>query len=401
MSSSSNAKPSLIWMLAGLISIGPLAVDTYLPAMPQMATGLGVALHQIEFTLSVYLLGFAIGQLVGGPLSDRYGRRITILGGLALFAGASLVAACSNQIEVLWAARLVQALGGGLGVVNTMAVLRDLYSGRESAQALSRVVSIMLAAPLLAPFIGSGLLLLSGWRSIFVALAAYAAFLWLVMAWKLPETHQAVKNNVNKTAQPSALQRYWSVLRHRPVLGFLAAISFSHASMFAFITGSSLLYMEYYGVSAQLFPVLFGLNIVTLTLCNRLNVALLNSYNPLTLLVAGQLSQLILGVVLLGAFLLLDPSLWVTLVLVMLFIGVQGLIMANGISSATEYFPQSAATTSAVMNASGFLAGAISGGLISLWGAGSPVALLWIMALSPVLGLISRWLLHRNLASYT
>ena len=392
MNQKQTSNRGFIWMLAGLISVGPLAVDAYLPAMPNIADSLGVSIHQIELTLSIYLVGFALGQLIGGPLSDRYGRRITIFSGLALYIVGSFVAATSDTIEFLWAARIIQAFGGGVGVVNTMAVVRDLYSGRESARALSQVVAIMMAAPLFAPFLGSGLLLLSGWRSIFVGLGVYAAVLLAVLAWKLPETRRV-------SAEPSkgALRRYYEVLKHRPVLGFLAATAFSQASMFAFITGSSLLYMEYYGVSAQVFPFIFGMNILVLIACNRLNVRLLSYASPLRILGAGQVVQLVLGSLLLLIFSIQPPPLWVTVGLIMLFIGMQGLIISNGISSAAEYFPHSAATTSAVMNASGFAMGAIAGAAVGLLGDGSPIPLLSVMAVSPLIGITLRHLLHRGL----
>ena len=392
MNTKQTSNRGFIWMLAGLISVGPLAVDAYLPAMPVIASSLGVSIHKIELTLSVFLVGFALGQLIGGPLSDRYGRRATIISGLTLYVAGGLVAAFSTSIELLWVARLFQALGGGLGVVNTMAVIRDLYSGREAAKALSRVVAIMMAAPLFAPFLGSGLLLASGWRSIFIGLAVYGALLLAVLAWKLPETRR-----VSSGPSQSALRRYLEVLKHRPVLGFLVATAFSQASMFAFITGSSLLYMEYYGVSAQLFPVVFGLNILALIACNRLNVRLLGRASPLRILSIGQAMQLVTASLLLLVFLLVSPPLWLTVALIMLFIGMQGLIIANGMASAAENFRQSAATTSAVMNASGFMMGALAGGAVGVLGDGSPLPLLGVMAASPLLGITLRRLLHRGL----
>lgn len=392
MNTKKTSSQGFIWMLAGLISVGPLAVDAYLPAMPVIADSLGVSIHQIELTLSVYLVGFALGQLVGGPLSDRYGRRITIFIGLALYLVGGLLSAVSSSIELLLIARLVQAFGGGMGVVNTMAVVRDLYSGREAAAALSRVVMIMMAAPLIAPFLGSALLLISGWRSIFVGLSVYAALLLAVLVWKLPETRR-----ISTQPNQSPWQRYLEVLKHRPVLGFLAATAFSQASMFAFITGSSLLYMEYYGVSAQVFPFVFGANILVLILCNRLNVYLLRHASPLRILGLGQLIQLVLGSTLLLVFLIQPPPLWATVGLIMLFIGMQGLIMSNGMASAAEYFPHSAATASAVMNASGFVMGALAGGAVGILGDGSPLPLLGVMAASPVLGIALRRLLHQGL----
>lgn len=388
----------LIWMLAGLISIGPLAVDAYLPAMPMIATSLATSIHDVELSLSIFLVGFALGQLVGGPFSDHYGRRGTILIGLGLFALGSLMASLSQSIQMLWLARLVQAFGGGMGVVNTMAVVRDLYSGREVARALSRVISIMMAAPLLAPFLGSLLLLISGWRSIFVVLVIYALLLLLVLLRTLPETRQP---DTNLSQRPNPLQRYWQVMRHRTTLGFLFSTAFSQAGMFAFITGAALVYMQHYQISPQIFPFLFGMNIITLIACNRINVVLLNHYDPATLLKMGQGIQLLIGFVLLGSFLWFELPLWVLVMLIMLFIGQHGFIMGNGISSAVNYFPHNAATASALITATGFMMGAASGTLVGLLGDGSPIPMLIVMAACPVLGILLRSLLHRGLSSST
>lgn len=388
----------LIWMLAGLISIGPLAVDAYLPAMPMIATSLATSIHDVELSLSIFLVGFALGQLVGGPFSDHYGRRGTILIGLGLFALGSLMASLSQSIQMLWLARLVQAFGGGMGVVNTMAVVRDLYSGREVARALSRVISIMMAAPLLAPFLGSLLLLISGWRSIFVVLVIYALLLLLVLLRTLPETRQP---DTNLSQRPNPLQRYWQVMRHRTTLGFLFSTAFSQAGMFAFITGAALVYMQHYQISPQIFPFLFGMNIITLIACNRINVVLLNHYDPATLLKMGQGIQLLIGFVLLGSFLWFELPLWVLVMLIMLFIGQHGFIMGNGISSAVNYFPHNAATASALITATGFMMGAASGTLVGLLGDGSPIPMLSVMAACPVLGILLRSLLHRGLSSST
>lgn len=384
-----SAPRSLIIMLAGLISIGPLAIDAYLPAMPLMAEKLNTSLHQVELSLSVFLVGFALGQLFGGPFSDRYGRRTTIFLGLALCFAGSLWAAFVPNIEQLWLARFVQAFGGGMGVVNTMAVIRDLYSGVDSAKALSRVVSVMMAAPLLAPFLGSSLLLISGWRSIFWALAAYAGVLLYLLYLKLPETHKPnAKSNI------SVVQRYKQVLKHRGVIGYLFATAGAQAVLFAFITGSPLLYMQHYGVSTQMFPIYFGLNIVAMLVFNRINVLLLNKLRPEKILVLGQFIQLAAAGVLALSFMFATPPLLFTLALIMLTLGVQGLVMANGTASAVEFFPQSAATTSAAMSASGFSFGALAGALVGIFGSGTPTALLIAMLVSAALGLLLRFIFH-------
>lgn len=175
-------------MLAGLTALAPLAIDAYLPAMPLMASQLNTDIHAVEFSLSVFLAGFACGQIIGGPCSDRFGRRKVIFTGITLFILGSIGIIFSQTIETIWGWRVLQAFGGGLAIVNSAAVIRDISSGRDSARHLSQMTMIMMAAPLLAPLIGLILLYLSGWRAIFVFLALYALFIGLYFYRYLPET---------------------------------------------------------------------------------------------------------------------------------------------------------------------------------------------------------------------
>lgn len=378
-------------MLAALVALGPLAIDAYLPAIPMMAEHFDTSLHQIELTLSLFLLGFAAGQLFGGPFSDRHGRRLTILIGLSLFMLGSLITAFGTQVEMLWLGRLLQAFGGGMGVVNTMAMVRDRYSGQESAQVLSQIVTILMIAPLAAPFIGSFLLLFADWRAIFLFLFTYAVILLLVLRRHLPETR-----NQAQVSMVNPVKRYLGVLKSRPALAFLFSVAMANAGMFAFITGSPGVYMGYFGASEQLYPFLFGANIVTLTLANQLNIRLLRRYSAKRILAFGQLIQIIMGICMVVSLIWLPLELWALVPLVMLFIGMQGLIVANGMSSATDFFPHSAATATALISASGFTLGAVSGALVGFIGDGSPLAMVGIMAACPIVGFGLRSWLQRQ-----
>lgn len=378
------------WMLAALVALGPLAIDAYLPAIPMMAADLDTSLHQIELTLSLFLLGFAAGQLFGGPFSDRYGRRITIFIGLTLFMAGSLLTAFGTAIEVLWVGRLLQAFGGGMGVVNTMAMVRDRYSGQDSARVLSQVVTILMIAPLAAPFIGSFLLLFTNWRAIFLFLFVYAAILLVVLRKNLPETQDRANVSVI-----NPLRRYLLVLKSRPALAFLVSVAMANAAMFAFITGSPGVYMGYFGASEQLYPFLFGANILTLTLANQINIRLLRKFAARSILVFGQAAQAVIGVVMVACILWLPITLTTLVPLVMLFLAMQGFIVANSMSSATEYFPHNSATATALISASGFMLGAISGALVGFLGEGAPLPMVIVMAACPIIGLILRtWLQH-------
>lgn len=390
MTASTQPIRGFAWLLAALVALGPLAIDAYLPAMPEMAADLGTSLHNIEITLSVFLVGFAAGQLIGGPFSDRFGRRLTILVGLSLFILGSVFIALGSRIELLWVGRVLQAFGGGMGVVNTMAVVRDRYAGSESARILSQIVTIMMAAPLLAPFIGALLLLVSDWRSIFWFLALYAVLLLILLRRYLPETRKVQQH----TQKQSVWQRYRSVIQNKRSAGFLFAVAFSNAGMFAFLTSSPGVYMGYYQISPTLYPVLFALNIVTLSICNQINIRLLRHHSPADILHRGQSLQLMVGAIMLGLVLLFSLPIWLLVPQIMIFVGLQGFVVANGMSAVTDEFPYNSATATALISASGFTLGAFTGAISAFLSDGSPLAMVAVMACCPLIGITLRRIFH-------
>lgn len=383
--------PGLVWMLAALTALAPLAVDAYLPAFPAMAHSLAVPVQQIELTLSLFLAGFALGQLVGGSVSDHYGRRRAIFLGLSLFALGTLLILFSGRIDSIWLGRFIQALGGGISVVNSAAIVRDLHSGRDSARALSRIAAIMMMAPMLAPVLGSLLLALGGWRTIFAFLFLYALLLSAALWYWLPETRCSVP-----TPHVNPLRRYLHILRQPTALGYLLSVACGYAMMFAFITGSAAIYMKHYQIPPLWFPLLFGANVVALLLCNRINIRLLQRLQPRTLLQRAQWAQLLLGLVAIIALSFYALPVGGFLPLVMLMVGLQGFVVSNGMAATTELFPHSAASATALVGAAGFGCGAISGTLVGLLGDGSPLPVMIIMTLAVATGITLRSALHRN-----
>lgn len=372
----------LILMLAALTAMAPLAIDAYLPAMPSIASQLHVAIHDVELSLSLFLGGFAMGQIVGGPLSDRFGRRRVIFLGISLFIIGTTGIALSNVIESIWLWRVFQALGGGLAIVNASAVIRDISSGRDSARHMSQMAIIMMVAPLMAPLIGMVLLHLAGWRAIFIFLLIYALLLGWMLIRYLPETHK------RSTIAKSPFKRYAEVLTHRHAMGFLLAQCCSYGALFTFITASPTVYMGYFDVSETIYPFLFGANVIVMVIFNRVNMRLLHFQPPAVLLGIGQLLQLTVGLLLLAYVLLSnDIQLWLLVVGIMLFIGFQGLTVANAVASTVEFFPHSAATATALLGSCGFLTGAASGWLVTSLSDGSPFPMILVMSLCAVFGL--------------
>lgn len=384
--------PGLILMLAALTALAPLAIDAYLPALPVIRDSLNTTTHATELSLSLFLAGFAFGQILGGPLSDHFGRRRMIFIGIGLFVTGTLVIIISQQISWLWTGRVIQALGGGLAIVNAAAVIRDISSGRDSARYLSHMGVIIMIAPLLAPLIGMLILHASGWRAIFGFLLIYALTLGLLLFRKLPETR------VIYADRPSALRRYWAVISHRQALGYIASQSLTYGALFTFITASPLVYMGFFDISETGYPFLFGINVLCIIAVNRLNVRLLRRFSPHQLLTTGQLGQCSCGLLLLG-FVWLLPSVWLlplVVIMVMLFIGFQGLIIANTIASTIELFPENSATASALLSASGFMTGAVAGGLVGSFGESSPLPMAMIMCGCAFSGLFIRLLVQQR-----
>lgn len=385
------AIPGLVFILAGLTALAPLATDAYLPAVPTMADALGRSVHDVELSISLFLAGFSLGQLFGGPFSDHFGRRIAIFTGLALFSLGSLAIIFTPNIEWLWAFRVVQALGGGLTVVNTPAIVRDISSGNESARTLSRMAMILMLAPLLAPVLGSLILQTLSWPMIFGLLFIYSLLLAVTIHRVLPETRRL------QTDRPNALRRYWMVLRHRHALGYLVSACFGYGSLFAFITGSPSVYMGYFSLSETLYPFAFGANVLALLAFNKLNIRLLGRHQPRNLLLAGQLVQLVTGMILI-VYVVTSSTVQLPLfiLLVMLFFGCHGLVSANAMAGITEFFPTNSATATALMGACGFAFGAFTGSLVGLFADGTPLPMAAMMALCALLAPALRLLLQRG-----
>lgn len=365
---------SLAILLAMLVAVAPFAIDMYLPAMKIMATDLSTAIHYVEISISTFLFGFAIGQLLGGPLSDRFGRKPLIAIGLSIFSITSLMLTQTESIDQLLFLRAIQAIGGGIATVNSSAIIRDLFSGEEVAKVLSMVAIVMMSAPLLAPMIGSFIINFFSWQAIFFTLSIYAFSVMLLLLWRLPETNASKKNAPEhdfqeKTAKESSpiklLSSYKQVLTHRQAMGYVLALSFSFSGMFVFITASAFAYMQYFSVSAQFFPFIFGGNVLVMMFMNRVNIWALNYYSSASILTTGLTIQLLCGISLIIAS-YFDPNLYLIVGLVMLFVGSIGLVAANATARTLNFFPKISGTATAVIGVTEFTLGALMGILWSL-----------------------------------
>ncbi len=251
---------ALTVLLAALSAIGPLTTDMYLPSLPDIARQLAAPTAQVQFTISAYLFGFAFGQILYGPLSDWYGRKPVLLAALGLYCVASFACALSTSIEMLIAARALQALGGSGGIVLARAIVRDLYSGARAGRELSLIGSVMALAPVLAPIAGGGLQTSFGWRSIFFTLMAAGLFGTAAIWQLLPET---LSRRAAEPVSPSSMLKSYRVVARNPAyLAYLGLASSSYAGLFAWISGASFVLQNLYRLTPFDFGVAFALGSV-------------------------------------------------------------------------------------------------------------------------------------------
>lgn len=395
--SSTNAPPPnaptpsvkrLALSLGALVAIGPFAIDTYLPALPAMAEDFSSTTAAVERSVSLYLIGAAIGQLFAGPISDKYGRSTVATVGLTVFALASIAISMINSVWMLDILRVTQALGGGVTVITSGATVRDHFQGREAAKMITSIGLVMLIAPLIAPAVGTLLVHLGGWRLIFVMLAAYALLLMGIVRYALPKTSAARAAVIDTSG---LMHRWKRVLSYRPGAALIICNGFCFSAFFAFITDSAFLYLEFYQVDKNWFPILFGANVVAMLACNRLNAVLLHHYDSHTIMLSGLVGIWIGGAVLLGQFLFFGKPPLATVVPNLMFVGgLVALTMPNGIASLLHLFPKDAGTASGLSGAGQFMIAGSCGVLISIFHNHTPIPMALVIFVSATIALLAR-----------
>jgi len=380
----------LLAVLSLLMGFASISTDLYLPAMPVMGRSLHATAGMIEWTISGYLIGFSSGQLLWGPISDRYGRRLAIGSGLILFIIGSAGCALANDALTMIGWRIVQALGACASVALSRAMVRDLYQGIRAAQMLSTLITVMAVMPLVGPLVGGQIVALSGWRAIFWVLVA-VGLLTLGALFTIPETLPAQKRNREPLGR--ALLRYVELLKNRRLLGYLGAGGFLYGGMFAYVAGTPFVYISYYQFPARLYGFLFGLGILGIMLANILNRWLVGRFGYDRVLLFGTIAAMGTG---LWAGLVAHSGLgglWGLVVPLFLFASTTGFIVANSISGALADFPQRAGAVSALTGAVQYGCGIFGSGLVGLWADGTPWPLGLVVALSGLGCLLSMLLL--------
>ncbi len=246
---------ALTALLAALTAIGPLSTDLYLPSLPDIGRAFNVSSTRVQLTLSAYLIGFAAGQIVYGPLSDRYGRRLVLLVAVVIFCAASLICTVAPSIDILIAARALQSFGAAGAIVLARAVVRDLYSGARAGKELSVMGAIMALAPIVGPVVGGVLHTAFGWRSAFAALLIAGITLGAMAWWKLPETLKA--RAPERVTLRSMLRIYGSILRRRDFLLYAGIVASCYTGLFAWLSSASFILQDIYGLTPLAFAIAF------------------------------------------------------------------------------------------------------------------------------------------------
>ena len=354
----------LVVVLGALMAIGPLTIDTYLPALPQLSSDMGATDSQAQLTITGLLLGLGFGQLIIGPLSDAFGRRRPLLIGLAAHGVTSLLCAMAPSIGLLAVTRTLQGLAGAAVAVVAMAVVRDLFTGIRAAKLLSRLILVLGVAPILAPSLGSALLNVTSWRGIFVVLAVAAVGLW-VLAWRaLPETLPAVRRQ--PASARASLRSYGRLFTDPMFLVMVAVAGLMFATVFAYIAGAPFLLQGRYGLSPQAFGLAFSANAIGMILMTQLNPILVGRFGPIRVLSVAVLTALAGGLALLVTALTDFGGLLGFMVPLFLVMSSAGLSFPNAPAIALSRHGDAAGTAAAVLGAAQFM---IGGSLAPLVGA--------------------------------
>lgn len=391
---SSVANPQrLIVLLAALVAFAPLSIDMYLPSLPLIAADLQAPESSIQLTISAFLVGLFIGMLFYGPLSDKFGRRGLLLGGIGLYLIASIGCMLADSAEWLIAARFMQALGGAAASVLARAIVRDLFPLNEAARVLSLMHLVTMIATLVAPLVGGYLMLITGWRSLFMVLFAFAALMLMLSLWKIPETHHG---DSRKASILAVFKAYLQIGMQPVAIGYILCMGLTFAGMFAYITASPFVYIEYFGVSPQHYAWFFSLNIGGVIVLVSLNARYVGRFGTQRLLTAGAALAAASGLLLVFAGITGSGGLALIVAGLLGFVSVTGVLGANCMASLLGRYPQQAGAAAGLAVACQFGLGALASSMTSALHDGSPLPMTLIIGLCGAGSLLALVLTRRS-----
>jgi len=384
-----------IVLLGALTALGPFTIDLYLPAFPVLEEDFQTTAALIQLTLTGTMIGFALGQLIVGPLSDKVGRRVPLLSVTALHVLASTAAALAPTLELLSAARVLQGAGAAAGGVVAAAIVRDLFGGRRLVVMLSRLALVSGVAPVLAPLVGSALLAVMPWRGIFVVLAVYGAVMLLSAIIFLPETLPKARRSERGTT--TVWQRYRSVFSDRVFIGVLIIGGMTFSGMFSYLSSSSFLFQQTYGFDAQQYGILFAVNSLGVVVGVQTASRLAARFGPQWVM-AWSTAVLVLAA---SAIVVTDQmglGLWGTIVPLWVFIAACGFTFPCVQVLALDRHGKAAGTAQSIIGATNFgVAGLVSPlvGWIARDAGITATTMASVMVGCAIVGVLSLWLIVR------
>jgi DHA1 family bicyclomycin/chloramphenicol resistance-like MFS transporter len=378
------------FVLGGLTAVPPLSMDMYLPALPQVTAALHSPAATVQLTLTTCLAGMALGQMIVGPMSDKWGRRRPLLAGMVIYILATALCAVATNAELLIAFRLLQGLAGAAGIVIARAVVRDLYDGVAMARFFSTLMLISGVAPVVAPLIGGQILQVTDWRGVFVVLTVVGILLTLLVWRRLEETLPPGRRHSGGLGQTLRTMR--DLLADRAFSGYLLVGAFAFAALFAYISASPFVVQEIYGASPQTFSLLFGVNSVGLVLLGQINGKVLVGRVSLDKVLG---TGLVLIAVAATGLLLMSSGVFGAVGLAPMAAGLfvlmasMGLVMPSTNTKALLRTPHAAGSASALLGTSTFLLGSVASPLVGIAGERTAVPMAVVQLSCAVLALVS------------
>ena len=375
-----------ILILGALATISPFSIDMYLPGFTAMANDMDTTIDKIQLSLTSYVFGIAIGQMFYGPLLDRFGRKKPLYIGLILYVLASIGCALTSTVESLIIMRLLQALGGCVGMVAAQALVRDIFPLNKSAQVFSLIILVIAVSPLIAPTLGGYVTSAFGWHWVFIILAGIALLVMAGVYWFLPS---GSKPDATVSLRPKAvLKNYYTVSRNSQFLIYTLAGGIAMAGPFAYIVGSSDVYMNLYQLTEQQYGWAFAFVAFGMIGTTQLNHVLLRHYRSESLIRVALIYQTFIGLLLLTGTWNQWYDLYSFTLLIFLFVAGHGIMTPNVTALAMAPFSKNAGSASALLGSFRLSAGALVSALVSLFHNGTSIPMVAVMLCCALVGLI-------------
>jgi len=388
----------LILILGLLTAIGPLSIDMYLPAFPEIAKSLHSSVASVMLSLSSFFIGISVGQLIYGPLLERFGRKKPLYFGLIIYAFASIACAATLTVYALIIFRLFQALGGCVGMVAARAMVRDLFAVEKNAKVFSTLMLVVAVSPIIAPTLGGYITSLFGWRYIFGVLIAVIIVILTGVYFLLPESKQP---NPDFSLKPvSIFKNYAAIIKHPQFSMYAFTGAVAYAGLYAYISGSPYVFMILFKVSEQHYGWIFTIIAAGLITASQCNNILLKKYNSEQIFKYALYAQNIIGIVLVSASIFNFSELYSTIILILLFLCCQGFLFPNASALSMASFGHNAGNASALMGFIQMSIGAFMSAMVSILQNGTALSMTGVMAFcsvtaSIILSLGRRRILHK------